>query len=153
MTVIAIPEGQEGITPYLCVDDGAAAIDFYTKVLGGVETLRMDAPGGKIGHAELTVGKSKIMLSDEYEEMGVLSPKTIGGSPVTLSLYVEDVDAVAARFLEHGGRTMRPVANQFYGDRSGQFLDPFGHRWNIATHIEDVSHEEMQRRAKELYGA
>jgi PhnB protein len=107
----------------------------------------MPAPGGKIGHCELQMGDSVIMLSDEFAEMGLQSPKTLGGSPVTMSMYVEDVDAVYERAVNAGAKALRPVEDQFYGDRSGQFEDPFGHRWSIATHVEDVSPDEMEKRA------
>jgi PhnB protein len=112
----------------------------------------MEAPGGKIGHAELSLGDSLIMLSDEFPEMGVQSPKTLGGSPVTMSVYVEDVDAVFERAIQAGATPLRAVEDQFYGDRSGQFEDPFGHRWSVATHIEDVAPDEMQRRVAEWMG-
>ena len=112
----------------------------------------MPAPNGKIGHAELQIGDSVVMLSDEYPEMDVRGPKSIGGTPTTLSLYVDDVDTVVARAVEHGAKLLRPVKDEFYGDRSGQIEDPFGHRWSIATHVEDISPEEMQRRAAEAMG-
>lgn len=142
-----IPEGYPRLSPYLAVDGAAAAIDFYREVFGASERVRMPAPDGKIGHAELLVGDSVIMLADEFPDMDVRSPKTVGGTPVTLILYVEDVDAVFDRALRAGATALRAVENQFYGDRSGQFEDPFGHRWNIATHIEDVPPEEMAQRA------
>lgn len=142
-----IPEGYPRLSPYLAVDGAAAAIDFYREVFGASERVRMPAPDGKIGHAELLVGDSVIMLADEFPEMDVRSPKTVGGTPVTLILYVEDVDAVFDRALRAGATALRPVENQFYGDRSGQFEDPFGHRWNIASHVEDVPPEEMAQRA------
>lgn len=145
-----IPEGYPRITPALCIDGAAAAIDFYTSVLGATERMRMPNPDGTIGHAELQFGDSVIMLSDEYPEMGVRGPKSIGGTAVTLSLYVEDVDAVFKSAVEAGATVLRPVADQFYGDRSGQFEDPFGHRWSVASHVEDISPEEMARRAAEF---
>ncbi len=151
-SVQPIPEGYPQVTPYLCVDGAAAAIDFYGAVLGATERMRMPAPDGKIGHAELQLGDSVIMLADESPEIGFRSPKAIGGSPVTLSVYVDDVDAVVARAEQAGATVVRPVETQFYGDRSGQFEDPFGHRWNVATHVEDVSPEEMGRRAAEAMG-
>ena len=147
-----IPAGYPLVSPYLCVADAAAAIEFYSSVFGARERMRIPAPGGKIGHAELEIGDSVIMLSDEYPEMGVLGPKSIGGSPVMISIYVERVDEVFARAIGAGAGELRKIENQFFGDRSGQFEDPFGHRWNVATHIEDVSTEEMQRRAAELMG-
>jgi PhnB protein len=147
-----IPDGYPQLTPYLCIDGAAQAIDFYGKVFGAKERMRMPAPGGKVGHAELQIGDSVVMLSDEYPEMDVRGPKSIGGTPTTLSLYVDDVDAVVARAVAQGAKLLRPVKDEFYGDRSGQIEDPFGHRWSIATHIEDVSPEEMQRRAAEVMG-
>jgi len=147
-----IPDGYPQITPYLCVDGADAAIEFYAKVLGATERMRMPSPGGKIGHAELTLGDSVIMLSDEHPDMDVRSPKAIGGSPVAISVYVEDVDAVFEAAVAAGADALRPVENQFYGDRSGQFEDPFGHRWNIASHVEDVPPDEMEKRMAELMG-
>ena len=148
-TVNPIPEGYPRITAYLCIDGAARAIDFYTSVLGATEKMRMDGPDGKIGHAELTLGESVLMLADEHPDMGFLSPARIGGTAVTLHTYVEDVDAVFEKALAAGAKSLRPVENQFYGDRSGQFEDPFGHRWNVATHVEDVDQEEMARRAEQ----
>jgi PhnB protein len=144
-----IPDGYPRITPYLCVDGAGAAIDFYTSVFGATERMRMPAPGDKVGHAELEIGDSLIMLSDEYPEMGVLGPKTIGGTPVTISLYVDDVDEVFDRAVKRGATSLRPVQNEFYGDRSGRLEDPFGHRWSLATHVEDVSPDEMAKRMTE----
>ena len=145
-----IPDGYPRVTPYLIVDGAAAAIDFYNSVLGTTERMRMAGPDGKVGHAELQIGDSVIMLADEYPDMGIVGPKSVGGSPVTLHVYVEDVDAVFERAVKAGATASRPVENQFYGDRSGQFEDPFGHRWNVATHVEDVSPEEMSKRAAKL---
>jgi PhnB protein len=145
-----VPDGYPQLTPYICVDGAARAIQFYEKVFGAVERMRMPAPGDKIGHAELQIGGAVLMLSDEHPEFGALSPRTVGGTPVTLSLYVDDVDSVHAKALAAGARELRPVRDEFYGDRSGQFEDPFGHKWNVATHVEDVSPEEMQRRAEAL---
>jgi PhnB protein len=147
-----IPDGYPQVMPYLCVDNAVAAIDFYTKVLGAKERMRMPSPDGTIGHAELQIGDSVIMLSDEYPDMGVRSAKSIGGSPVTLSVYVEDVDGVFDLAVTSGAKALRPVQDQFYGDRSGQFEDPFGHRWSVATHIEDISPDEMAKRATEAMG-
>jgi PhnB protein len=144
-----IPDGYPRVTPYLCCDGAAAAIDFYTSVLGATEKVRMGAPGGKIGHAELELGESIVMLADEHPEMGFLGPKSVGGTPVTISVYVENVDEVFERALAEGASAERPVEDQFYGDRTGQFQDPFGHRWHVATHVEDVPPEEMQKRAAE----
>jgi PhnB protein len=148
-----IPDGYPQVTPYLCIDGAAKAIEFYSNVLGARERMRMPAPNNKIGHAELQIGQSVIMLSDEYPDMKLLGPKAIGGTPVTISVYVDAVDDVFARALKAGAKALRPVENQFYGDRSGQFEDPFGHRWNVATHVEDVSPEEMAKRAAKLMAA
>ncbi len=145
--VKAIPDGYPQVTPYLCVEGAAAAIEFYGRVLGATERMRMDGPDGTIGHAELQLGDGLVMLSDPFPGMGHASPRSLGGSPVTISLYVEDVDAVHARALEAGATELRAVADQFYGDRIGVFEDPFGHRWSVATHIEDVPPDEMARRA------
>ena len=147
-----IPDGYPQVTPYLCVDRAVAAIEFYEKVFGATERMRMPSPGGKVGHAELQLGESIIMLSDEHPEMGVLSPKSIGGSPVTISVYVEDVDAVFDAAVAAGAIAVRAVEDQFYGDRSGQLEDPFGHRWSVASHVEDVPPEEMEKRMAEFMG-
>ncbi len=152
-TTQPIPAGYPRISPYLCVDGAAAAIDFYTSVLGFTERFRMPGPAGTIGHAELGLGDSVIMLADEFPDMGFRSPGAVGGTPVVLSVYVDDVDDVFRRAVEAGATALRQVENQFYGDRSGQFEDPFGHRWNIATHVEDVAPDEMARRAAEAGGA
>ena len=149
-TVNPIPKGYPRLSPYLYVDGASAAIDFYTDVLGATPRGdRMEMPDGRVGHAELTLGDAVIMLADENPAMGIKGPTHFGGTPVTLHVYVENVDAVFARALAAGARELRPVADQFYGDRSGMFLDPFGHQWNVASHIEDVSDEEMRRRAAE----
>ena len=145
--VTPIPDDYPRVTPYLIVDGAAAAIDFYTKVFGARERMRMPGPDGKIGHAELEIGNSLIMLADEFPDMGHRGPKTVGGTPVTINIYVEDVDDVFERAVEAGAKELRPVENQFYGDRSGQFEDPFGHRWSVATHVEDVPVDEMEKRA------
>jgi PhnB protein len=147
-----IPEGYPRVVPYLCVDGAEAAISFYSEVLGATERMRMGAPGGKVGHAELQLGDSMIMLSDEFPEMGQRSPRTVGGTPVTMSVYVEDVDSVFDRAVTRGATPVRKVEDQFYGDRSGQFEDPFGHRWSVATHVEDVPPEEMEKRAAAAMG-
>jgi PhnB protein len=132
------------------MSDAAAALEFYKRALGAVELYRMPMPNGKLGHAELQVGDSRIMLSDESPEWGTKSPRSFGGSPITLCIYTEDVDALARRFVEAGGETVRPLANQFYGDRSGTFKDPEGYLWTLAQHVEDVTPEEMQRRMDEM---
>ena len=148
-----IPEGYPRVTPYLHVDGAATAIDFYKGVLGAEERMRMPGPDGKLGHAELKIGESIVMLADELPYMGVHGPRSLGGTPVTLHVYVEDVDAVFDAALAAGATSVRAVENQFYGDRTGQFEDPFGHRWNIASHVEDVPSEEMEKRMKEAMGA
>ena len=149
-----IPEGYPRLTPYLCVEGAAAAIAFYSEVFGARERMRMPGPGpgDTIAHAELEIGDSVLMLSDEFPELGFRSARSVGGTPVTLSLYVEDVDDVFERAVEAGAIAERAVENQFYGDRSGQFQDPFGHRWSVASHVEDVAPEEMARRAAEMGG-
>jgi len=149
--VSPIPPGFEGATPYLTVHDGVAALDFYVTAFGAVETTRMADPAGKIGHAEVKIGEATIMLSDEYPEMGIVSPKTLGGTSGAVLIYVEDVDDVFARAVTAGAVVLRPVTDQFYGDRSGQLVDPFGHKWSFATHIEDVAPDEMDARAAAYY--
>lgn len=141
-----IPEGFQGATPYLCCKGAAGAIEFYKKAFGATEVMRLAEPGGRIGHAEIKIGAAIVMLADEYPEMDVRSPLTLGGSPVTIHLYVDDVDALARRAVEAGAKLLRPVEDQFYGDRSGRLSDPFGHVWIISTHTEDVSPAELQRR-------
>ncbi|HXB64978.1 MAG TPA: VOC family protein [Solirubrobacteraceae bacterium] len=148
-----IPDDYRRITPYLYVDGAGAAIDFYCSVLGATERMRMAAPGGRVGHAELQLGDSTLMLADENPDMGVRGPKAVGGASSALHVYVEDVDSVFDRAVQAGARALRPVENQFYGDRSGQFEDPFGHRWSVATHVEDVPPEEMAKRAEQAMAA
>ena len=143
----SIPDGYHNVTPYLIVNDAAAAIEFYKKAFGATELMRMPKPNGKIGHAEIRIGDSPIMLADEAPEMGARSPRTFGGSPVSIFLYVDDVDTTFARAVDGGAKVQRPLADQFYGDRTGGVEDPFGHVWYIATHVEDVSPEEMKKRA------
>lgn len=147
-----VPTDRPRMSPYLTVNDGAAAIDFYVKAFGAVETDRFAEPNGKVGHADLKIGDATFMLSDEYPEYGARSPSSLGGSPVMVHLYVEDVDAVFARAVEAGAKVESPVENQFYGDRGGKLTDPFGHRWWLATRLEEVSTEEQHKRAAELYG-
>ena len=140
-------------TPYLCCKDAARAIEFYKKAFGATEAIRLSEPGGRIGHAEIRIGDAPIMLSDEYPEMDVRSPESLGGSPVLIHLYVDDVDALASQAVAAGAKLLRPVADQFYGDRSGALTDPFGHRWMIATRKEDASAAEMQKRYDALMKA
>ncbi len=150
MTTKAIPEGYHSVTPYLIIDGAAQAIQFYGRAFGAVEVMRMAAPGGKIGHAEIRIGDSFVMMADEHPEAGVLGPRTRGGVTASFLIYVEDVDAVFERAVAAGGKILKPLQDQFYGDRSGTLEDPFGHSWTIATHKEDVSPEEMDRRFKEM---
>lgn len=142
-----IPEGYNTLTPYLIVKGAKAALEFYKKAFDAQELMRVDAPGGMIGHAEMKVGDSLFMLADEHAEMGFKAPTTYGGSPVGFNLYVTEVDMVAAKAKAAGAKELRPVQDQFYGDRSGTFQDPFGHVWTISTHVEDVSPEELAKRA------
>jgi PhnB protein len=146
MTVKPIPEGYHTVTPYLIVKGAAQALDFYQRAFGAQESVRMPGPEGKIMHAEIQIGDSKIMLADEFPQMGAVSPQTIGGTPVGICLYVANVDALYQQAVAAGSKVERPLQNQFYGDRSATLVDPFGHKWTIATHVEDVSPEEMQRR-------
>ena len=150
MAVKSIPTGYSAITPYLCVKGAAAAIDYYKQVFNAEERMRMPMPEGKVGHAELQIGGSLIMLADEFPEMNFLSPQTIGGTPVSLMLYVSDCDQTFAKAIEHGATEKKPLQNQFWGDRCGTLQDPYGHVWTIATHIEDVTAEEMGRRMAEF---
>ena len=144
--VQAIPTGYAGVTAYLIIRDAAPALEFYKKAFGAKELMRFPAPGGKIGHAEIKIGEGVVMLADESPEMGHKSPQTLGGTAITLMFYVSDVDAQFAKAVAAGGTVKQPLKDQFYGDRSGTITDPFGHIWTIATHKEDVSPEEMQRR-------
>jgi PhnB protein len=150
MTVKAQPDGYHSITPYLVTHDAAAAIDFYKKAFGATELMRLPGPGGKVMHAEIKIGDSPIMLADEFPEMGIRSAKSFGGSPVSILIYTEDVDAMFAQAIAAGGTEKKPLADQFYGDRSGTIEDPFGHSWTIASHTEDVSPEEINRRFQEM---
>ncbi|HYJ89864.1 MAG TPA: VOC family protein [Pyrinomonadaceae bacterium] len=146
-----IPEGYEGITPYLICKNAEAAIDFYKRAFGAVELLRM-GQSGTVGHCEMKIGNAIFMLADEFPDRGALSPQTIGGTPVSLYVYVEDVDSFSENAIAEGLKEIRPVADQFYGDRSGYFEDPFGHKWGFATHTEDLTPEEMDERAKAAHG-
>ena len=148
MATKPIPEGYRTVTPYLIIKGAAEAIEFYKRAFGATELLRMADPHGRVGHAEIKIGDSVIMLADEHPAMGYRGPRSLGGSSVGILLYLEDVDAVFERALEAGAKAQRPVANQFYGDRTGTLEDPFGHVWTVATHVEDVPPEEMRRRAE-----
>jgi len=145
-----IPEGYHSVTPYLIIKDAAAALDFYKRAFGATELIRMPAPDGRVAHAEIKIGDSVIMLADEYPEMGHRSAQTLGGSCVSLMIYVEHVDEVFKQAIASGAKETQPIKSQFYGDRSGSLQDPYGHQWTIATHVEDVTPEEMDRRAKEF---
>lgn len=142
-----IPQGHPAVSPYLIVDGAARALGFYRKAFGAQELMRHAGPDGRIGHAEIRIGDSIVMLADEHHEIDARGPRALGGSPVGLHLYVTDVDAVARRAVAAGARIVRPVQDQFYGDRNGTLEDPFGHQWHISTHIEDVSPAELRRRA------
>jgi len=148
-----IPEGYNTVTPYLVIKGAAQAIDYYKKVFGATVVMRMDGPDGRVGHAELQIGDSRIMLADEHLDMGHASATTIGASPVSLLLYMPDVDRVVEKAVAEGAKILKPVQDQFYGDRSGFLRDPFGHLWGVATHVEDVSADEMERRMKKMMQA
>jgi PhnB protein len=149
MATQAIPEGYHSVTPYLIVKGAADAIDFYKRAFDATELMRMPTPEGRIGHAEIRIGDSAIMLADEYPEMGYRSPQTLGGAGVSLMVYVDRVDETFKQALANGAKELQPLKNQFYGDRSGTLQDPYGHVWTIATHVEDIPPEELERRAKE----
>jgi PhnB protein len=144
------PDNYHSVTPYLVVDGAAKAIEFYRKAFGATELMRMPAPGDRIGHAEIQIGDSILMLADSSPEMGHRDPKIFGGSPVSLMIYVEDADATVASAVAAGAKVTRPLENQFWGDRMGDVTDPYGHRWHVATHVEDVSPEEMKRRMEAM---
>jgi PhnB protein len=141
-----IPEGYHSVTPYLVVSGAAKALDYYQKAFGAKEKFRMPGPEGKIMHAEIQIGDSVVMLADEFPQMGAKSPQSIGGTPVGICLYVENVDAVFKQALTAGGKEERPVMDQFYGDRSGTLIDPFGHKWTVATHKEDLTPQQIGER-------
>jgi PhnB protein len=145
MSVNPIPDGYHSVTPYLIVDDAEAALKFYREALGAEETVRLPM-GGKIGHAEIRIGNSMVMLSDEWPDMGALGPKTRGGATSSFVLYVEDADKAFDRAVKAGAKVDKPVENQFWGDRMGSVTDPFGHKWSFGSHVEDVSPEEMKKR-------
>jgi PhnB protein len=148
VAVKPIPDGYHSVTPYLVVKDAAKALEFYKKALGAKELMRMPGPGGRVMHAEIRIGNSVVMMADEFPQMGASSPQTLGGTPVGLMIYVEDVDSRFNQAVAAGAKVERPLQDQFYGDRSGTVVDPFGHKWTIATHKEDVAPEEMKRRAE-----
>ncbi|MDZ3836237.1 MAG: VOC family protein [Rhodospirillales bacterium] len=147
-TATEAPSGYHAVTPYLTIKGAAKAIDFYKSIFGASERMRMDTPDGRIGHAEIQIGDAAIMLSDEWPEMGHSGPQAFGGSPVALHIYVGDVDAVAEQAVAAGATLKQPPKDEFWGDRMGTIVDPFGHIWLISTHVEDVPEEEMRRRAE-----
>lgn len=149
MSVKPIPDGYHSITPYLIVKDAAAALEFYRNAFGAEEIMRLAAPDGNIMHCEFKIGDSPVMMANEFPDMGCVGPKTLGGSPVNICLYVENVDEMFQQAINAGGEELKPVHDQFYGDRSGTIRDPFGHEWTIATHIEDVSPQELEERFKQ----
>jgi PhnB protein len=153
MAVKPIPEGYHSVTPYLAVDDAAEAIEYYEKAFGAKERVRMEAPDGKVGHAELEIGDSLVMLSDALPQFAARPPKELGGTSASILMYVEDVDAVVKQAVDAGAKIEMEVADQFWGDRFGTVQDPFGHLWSIATHVEDVPPEEMAERAKAAMAA
>lgn len=146
-TMKPIPQGFHSVTPYMICKGAAEAIEFYKKAFGAVEVMRMAGPNGQIGHAEIKIGDSHIMLSDEHPEMGIYSPQHYGGSPISVLLYVENADATVNAAVATGAKVTRPLKDEFYGDRAGTVVDPFGHQWYVHTHIKDVSPEELQRAA------
>jgi PhnB protein len=152
MPVASIPQGYHTLTPYLIVDGAADALAWYAKALGAREVMRLSSPNGKIGHAEIDIGDSRLMLADQSPDFDAYAPGQFGGSPVSLHLYVEDVDTIATRAIAAGATLVRPIEDKFYGDRMGTLRDPFGHTWHLATHIEDVSPEEIERRTAALFG-
>jgi PhnB protein len=148
MAVKAIPDGYHSVTPYLIVKGADRAINFYKEVFGASQRMRMDGPNGTVGHAEIEIDGSAVMLADEFPDMGCRSPQSIGGTGVSLHLYVKDVDSCFSRAVATGAKVLRPVQDQFYGDRAGTVEDPFGHVWTISTHKEDLSPEELRKRAE-----
>jgi PhnB protein len=148
-----IPKGHRAVTPYLAIKNASKALEFYKRAFGATEHYKLMMPDGRVGHAEIRLGDSLIMLSDEFPEYGGKAPDTLGGSPVSLHLYVEDVDAFVRNALDAGAKEVKPVMDQFYGDRSGQLEDPFGHLWWVATHKEDVAPDEMQKRVQAMFAS
>jgi len=151
MTVKAIPDGYHSVTPYLSVKGASDAIEFYKKAFDAIELFRLDMPGGIIGHAEIQIGNSRIMIADPCDDVSFADPKTLGGSTVGLYVYVDDVDRMFSQSVAAGAKSVKPVEDQFYGDRIGTIEDPYGHRWFIATHIEDLTPEELNTRAENLF--
>lgn len=152
MSAKPIPAGHRTVTPYLSIKNGVAALEFYKKAFGAVEVSKLILPDGRLGHAEIRLGDSMVMLADEFPEFGGKAPTTLGGTPVCIHLYVEDVDGFFKKALAAGAKERKPVTDQFYGDRSGQLEDPYGHLWWVATHKEDIPQEELQRRVETMFG-
>ncbi|HTD88379.1 MAG TPA: VOC family protein [Candidatus Binatia bacterium] len=152
MKVKPIPEGHRTVTPYMAIKNGVKALEFYKKAFGATEVYKLVMPDGRLGHAEIRIGDSIIMMSDEFPEYGGKSPETLGGTPVNIHLYVDDVDGFFKKAVAAGAKERKAVKDQFYGDRSGQLEDPFGHLWWVATHKEDVSPKEMQKRVQAMFG-
>jgi PhnB protein len=152
MTVKPVPDGYHTATPYLIINGAADAIEFYKQAFDAAEVMRLPGPAGKLGHAEIQIGDSRIMLADENPEMGFQGPKALGGTAVSICLYVEDVDAIFPQALDAGAKQLRPLQDQFYGDRSGTLEDPFGHVWTVATHKEDLTDEEIGKRMESMQG-
>lgn len=150
--VSPIPADYTGATPLLIARNAVEALSFYQRAFGAVVGLRIDQPDGRLGHAELTIGKAKIMLADEFPEMACVGPQTLGGTTVSIQIYVENIDAFAERAIACGAKLERPIKNEFYGDRVAWMIDPFGHRWSFSTRIEEVSNEEMVKRASQQGG-
>lgn len=151
MPVKAIPDGYHSVTPYLSIKGAAEAIEFYKKAFGAVELFRLAMPEGVIGHAELQIGNSRIMIADPCDDVSFADPKTLGGSTIGLYLYVDDVDRQFSQAISAGAKSVKPVEDQFYGDRTGAIEDPYGHRWFLATHKEDLTPEELNQRAEALF--
>jgi PhnB protein len=152
MAVSPVPPGYHSVTPYLIIDGATEAIEWYQTVFDAKRIMQLDAPNHRIGHAEIEIGGSRIMLADQHQEIGAHAPASYGGSPVMLHLYAADADAVFGKAIGHGAVSLRDVTTQFYGDRSGSFKDPFGHTWHVATHVEDVSDEEIRSRMAAAHG-
>jgi len=152
MSVKAVPAGHHTVAPYLAIKNGVEALEFYKMAFGAIESYKLIMPDGRLGHAEIRLGDSVIMLADEFPEFGGKAPPTLGGSPVSIHLYVDDVDAFFKKAVAAGAKERKPVMDQFYGDRSGQLEDPYGHLWWVATHKEDVPPEELQKRVQAMFG-
>jgi PhnB protein len=153
VAVKAIPEGYHALTPYIDIENAAEAIEFYKRAFGAKEKVRMEAPGGKVGHAELEIGDSVLMLADPFPQSSIKTPKELGATTVTLVMYVEDVDAVVQQAVDAGATVTTPVEDKFWGDRFGSVTDPYGHSWSIGTHVEDVSPQEMEERGRAAMAA